>query len=413
MIIFERVIYRLLKKVWLVPTFLFVICGPALVKAQTPQPPTQPPAQTATQDSAQAPAQSPLQTPADIEVQLQRRLARARAMAAAHNLTAAAYELDAIRTSSTDAATQDVARILLEGIYLEQGDYNRAQKLLDETYSARTARNESSTRTYFAVAGQVVNGAITHLERYRAFGLNVADKELPQDAIIDLDRVRTLLESVVTQAREIGMSNGRNTDAFALLEDASNVRAGLGRNEEDRIKWQREVADARQRLAASETQMATITTSVAILNPSPMTPIIETAPARSNSSSTSNQPTPSTQNSSKKSASAPQDTGTSEPATVSASGASPVEVGSLLERATEKVAPSYPAMARNARVSGVVRVDVVVDETGKVFAVEVASGPNMLRQAAMDAARRWRFRPTLREGQPVRVTGFLSFNFTL
>src|SRR3977135_3232577 len=48
------------------------------------------------------------QSAPDTEAQLQRRLARARAMAAAHNLSAAAFELDAIRSSTTDASTLDV-----------------------------------------------------------------------------------------------------------------------------------------------------------------------------------------------------------------------------------------------------------------------------------------------------------------
>lgn len=90
-----------------------------------------------------------------------------------------------------------------------------------------------------------------------------------------------------------------------------------------------------------------------------------------------------------------------------------MNVGSLFDRATQKVAPSYPATARGAHVSGVVTVFLEVDEKGSVVAVPRTDGPPLLRQAAVDAARKWKFRPTVIDGQAVRVMGFISFNFTL
>ena len=69
--------------------------------------------------------------------------------------------------------------------------------------------------------------------------------------------------------------------------------------------------------------------------------------------------------------------------------------------------------AKSARITGVVTVHLVVDEKGAVAAIERASGPQLLQQAATEAARRWRFRPTLIAGQPVRVTGYINFNFAL
>jgi protein TonB len=82
-------------------------------------------------------------------------------------------------------------------------------------------------------------------------------------------------------------------------------------------------------------------------------------------------------------------------------------------KAKQRVSPSYPPIARTARVSGVVTVYLVVNEKGEVESVERAIGPMQLQQAATDAARRWKFTPTVVDGQPVRVAGFLSFNFTL
>jgi periplasmic protein TonB len=56
---------------------------------------------------------------------------------------------------------------------------------------------------------------------------------------------------------------------------------------------------------------------------------------------------------------------------------------------------------------------VTVSETGEVTQVQKASGPMMLQAAAKDAIKRWKFKPFLRDGQPVKATGFVSFNFAL
>jgi protein TonB len=92
---------------------------------------------------------------------------------------------------------------------------------------------------------------------------------------------------------------------------------------------------------------------------------------------------------------------------------SPLNVGSLLEFAVQKTNPVYPPTARTLRQTGVVRVEVTVDEEGKVTGVQNLSGPTLLQTAARDAVRKWKFKPFTRDGQPVKATGFLSFNFNL
>lgn len=348
--------------------------------------------------------------PTDAEA-MNRRLARARAMTAAHNLTAAAFELDAIRTSTSDGVIRDVARIMLMGIYLEQADYGRAQILLDETHKARSQQDEGSCRSYFALAGQTVNGVRAHLERFRALGLNIGSRDLPAEAVSDLDRVRSLLEHVAEQAKDIGAEDNKNTDAFALLEDVANVRSSLARNSEERLRWQGEVANAREQLAASETRLASLHGGAAVDRTSPkLAPAMSSqpsvpAPLEAKAKESTKPAIPDREK--KSTPSIDSNDLSSSPAT-----SGPINVGSLLDKATHKVNPSYPAFAKTAHVTGIVRVDIVIDENGSVVSAQSSTGPSVLRQAAIDASRRWKFRPTIKDGLPVSAVGFLNFNFS-
>jgi TonB family protein len=102
----------------------------------------------------------------------------------------------------------------------------------------------------------------------------------------------------------------------------------------------------------------------------------------------------------------------------SSSGATPpkklvVSSGVLQERAIKKAQPTYPAEARAARVSGSVRVQVLISEEGRVIEATAFEGPEQLREAAIEAARQWLFNPVTLAGQPVRMAGVLLFNFAL
>ena len=88
--------------------------------------------------------------------------------------------------------------------------------------------------------------------------------------------------------------------------------------------------------------------------------------------------------------------------------------GGVLQRsAINKVQPPYPAEAKAARASGAVQVQVTISETGEVISADVVSGHPLLRDASLNAARQWKFKPTELSGQPVKVQGILTFNFTL
>jgi protein TonB len=75
--------------------------------------------------------------------------------------------------------------------------------------------------------------------------------------------------------------------------------------------------------------------------------------------------------------------------------------------------PVYPDAAKRSRTSGVVTVDVILDETGKVVSATASSGPTMLRDAAVQAALKARFSPTKLSGQPVKVSGVINYKFAL
>lgn len=364
------------------------------------------------------------QTPTDAEAAM-RRVGRARALAASHNLTAAATELDAIINSTKDDAIRDVARVMLMNIYLEEANYAKADALLIETFKARSTQKESSTRSYFALAGQTINSARAHLDRYRSFGINVTEAGLPPEAVNDLDHLRLLLERVVEQAKEIISNDPKRSDAAALLEEVSGLRGTLARNDLERQQWQREIASARESLAATQTRIASVGRASTNSSPTPSAPgtvniasnatttasppSATTTPApRTTGTATESRPTPTPPPASTQQSDAHGNT----PAGSGAPGSQLTNVGSLLDKATQKVSPSYPTIARNARITGVVTVYLEVDEQGVVAAINRTDGPQMLRQAAVDAARKWKFKPTVIDGKPVRVMGFINFNFT-
>jgi TonB family protein len=90
-----------------------------------------------------------------------------------------------------------------------------------------------------------------------------------------------------------------------------------------------------------------------------------------------------------------------------------VESGNLNGKALSLPVPLYPAIAKQSRITGMVKVDVIINESGKVESAKATVGNTVLRQAAVDAALRAKFAPTLKAGAPVKVTGFLQYEFKL
>lgn len=421
-------------------------------------------------------AATPIKTLTAAEV-MRDRISKAKAFIAVRNYNAAVYELENIRRETSDSSVHAVTNILLMNSYLEQGNYKKAQDFLGEFYKHFKANNANGSMFYSAVAAQIVKGARNQIDRYRALGLSVSDRNLPLEAVNDIEKMRETLELVITQTKEAGADKVKATVTMPLLEEALAARGSLGRDDYDARRWRDEGADARESIASSRSIVINATDGTPVVNTPPQTDT-QTGSSNNvaaNTAKPTEQPQTNTGNnvaaSTTKPAEQPQMLPVIEKNTNSASdkqtatvinkpvespavkqpekpaaddrtarvvktvaqtpvqttqnnagqnqslapakSEGPVEVGSLIGYATEKTAPSYPAAARTMRASGVVKVEVVVDENGAVAEVKKADGPALLQAAAKDAIRKWKFRPIMREGQAVRASGFVSFNFSL
>ena len=78
-----------------------------------------------------------------------------------------------------------------------------------------------------------------------------------------------------------------------------------------------------------------------------------------------------------------------------------------------KVQPVYPPLARQARISGTVRLHAIIAKNGSVEQLEVLSGHPLLVRAAMDAVQQWKYKPTLLNGEPVEVDTTIDVIFSL
>jgi protein TonB len=85
----------------------------------------------------------------------------------------------------------------------------------------------------------------------------------------------------------------------------------------------------------------------------------------------------------------------------------------LNSKAVSKPVPLYPQIAKLAGVQGTVTVEILLDEQGRVISATAKDGPLMLREAARQAALLARFTPTQLNGEPVKVSGVISYNFML
>jgi periplasmic protein TonB len=86
-----------------------------------------------------------------------------------------------------------------------------------------------------------------------------------------------------------------------------------------------------------------------------------------------------------------------------------VQAGNLVNQ----VKPSYPQIAKNARIQGAVVLQAEISKQGTIENLRVISGHPMLVPAALDAVKQWRYKPYYLNGEPVAVETTITVNFTL
>ena len=93
----------------------------------------------------------------------------------------------------------------------------------------------------------------------------------------------------------------------------------------------------------------------------------------------------------------------------------PVPVGGdvMAARLIYQVKPIYPALGRQVRVQGTVRLRAIIDKDGSITNLTVLSGHPLLIPAAIEAVKQWRYQPTKLNGVPVEVETTVDVNFIL
>ena len=82
-----------------------------------------------------------------------------------------------------------------------------------------------------------------------------------------------------------------------------------------------------------------------------------------------------------------------------------------MSAAVTKVQPEFPALARQLKISGAVELDVVIGESGSVESVTPISGNPVLTRPAVDAMKKWKFKPFQKDGAAVRAQAEMKITF--
>jgi TonB family protein len=93
--------------------------------------------------------------------------------------------------------------------------------------------------------------------------------------------------------------------------------------------------------------------------------------------------------------------------------AAPVPIGGDVKPAKliKSVPPVYPQMAKSQHVSGNVQIDALIDADGNVGAVKVLSGPALLREAALQSLKQWKYQPAELDGNATSMHLTVTLQF--
>ncbi|HUG81897.1 MAG TPA: energy transducer TonB [Bryobacterales bacterium] len=92
-----------------------------------------------------------------------------------------------------------------------------------------------------------------------------------------------------------------------------------------------------------------------------------------------------------------------------------VRISSMVQSAklTHRVVPDYPAIAKQAGISGVVKIEAIIARDGSIKKLKALGGHPLLIKPALEAVQQWRYRPTLLNGEPVEVSTQVEVRFVL
>ena len=78
-----------------------------------------------------------------------------------------------------------------------------------------------------------------------------------------------------------------------------------------------------------------------------------------------------------------------------------------------RIEPRYPPLAIQTKTEGTVYLHAIISRDGRITSLDVISGHPLLVQAALEAVRQWRYRPTMLNGEPVEVETSITVIFKL
>lgn len=90
-----------------------------------------------------------------------------------------------------------------------------------------------------------------------------------------------------------------------------------------------------------------------------------------------------------------------------------LDIGQITASGVLRLAkPTYPPIALRTNITGKVRVDVTADEEGNITSIKAVDGHAFLRQSSEDAAKRTKLKPVQYNGKPIKVKGYIVYNFS-